>query len=496
MPCFSLRAYNLRTVLRGADVDVPDGCWNSLGHVVNRLGKKVINMTTVATGPLKLTKRVVDGFSCPDGKSQAFLWCEITRGLGVRAMPDKLVNGVVRRGTKAFVFQGRVKHSGKEIRTTLGRCDEMTPDQARTEAETLRESVRKGVDPVEAQRAAARKVQEDDERAKLQGITLRQVMEHYVEKKKTKRGALKPKSIADIRRHVEKSFAAWADRPIQEITRDACEERFDHLSKFGLEGKRAAPVQAVQAFTILRALLNWAQEKHRVGGRPIIEENPVGVLKNMLHPPKARTGRVPLDKIGAVWNMLQAWGQDSSKESYDHTGADYVAFLMLTGARIGEASALTWDRVELGEDSGSWHLPNPKNSNPVTLPLSAPARTLLARRKRVEGNPYVFPARLKEPKHITPDARAMMERVSAIAGLHLSCHDLRRTFLAVAIKCGIELWKFELLTNHINQHSVTLGSYVERNDLRYLAPEAEAIGAWVDEAGRMASSRNVVALRA
>lgn len=459
-------------------------------------------MTTVSASKspdvLKLTKRVVDAFACPPDKSQAFQWCEVTRGLGIRAMPDRRdeQGKLIKAGTKSWIFQGRVKHSGKEIRTTLGRCDEMSPDQARVEAENLRESVRKGVDPVEAQRAAARKAKEDEERAKLEGVTLRAVMEHYIDKKKTKHGPLKPKSISDIRRHVNKSFAEWAEKPIQNITRDACEQRFDHLSKHGLEGKRPAPVQAVQAFTILRALLNWAMEKHRVNGKPIIDENPVGVLKNMLHPPKARTGRVPLEKLGAVWNMLRAWSADGTKESYDHTGADYVAFLLLTGARIGEASALTWDRVELGEDSGSWHLPNPKNSNPVTLPLSAPARALLAGRKRIEGNPYVFPARLKKAKPITPDARAMMVRVSELAGLHLSCHDLRRTFLSVAIKCGIELWKFELLTNHVNQHSVTLGSYVEKNDLRYLAPEAEAIGAWIVQAGAIASSSNVVTLRA
>lgn len=444
-------------------------------------------MTTVSTARspslLKLTKRVVDDFSCPPDRPQAFLWCEVTRGFGVRAMPDRVVKGKLRAGTKAFVFQGRVKGSGKEIRTTIGRCDEMTPDQARDEVEGMRSALRTGIDPVAAQRSAMVLIAEEAERAKLEGVTLRAVMEHYIDKKKTKHGALKPKSIADIRRHVDKSFAAWADRPVQEITRDMCEERFDHLSKFGLEGKRAAPVQAVQAFTILRALLNWAQEKFRVGGKPIIEENPVGVLKNMLHPPKARTGRVPLDRIGAVFNMLQSWSKDTSKESYERIGADYVMFLLLTGARIGEASPLTADRLVLEDASGSWHLPNPKNSNPVTLPLSKPAREMLAKRVVVKDNPFVFPARLKKAKHITPDARATMARVSTIAGLHLSCHDLRRTFLSVAIKCGIELWKFELLTNHINQHSVTLGSYVEKNDLRYLAPEIEAIGAWITNAG-------------
>ena len=408
-------------------------------------------------------------------------------------MPDRIVKGKLRAGTKAFVFQGRVKGSAKEIRTTLGRCDEMSPDQARAKVDQLRSSLTDGVDPIAAKREAVQKIAEDADRARLEGVTLRQVMQHYIEKKKTRHGPLKPKSVADIKRHVDKSFAEWADMPVQDITREMCETRFDHLSKFGLLGKRPAPVQAVQAFTILRALMNWAYEKFRVGGKPIISENPVHALKGTMHPPKVRKSYIPLDRIGAVANMLQKWSTDQAVYEHDRTCADLVAFLLFTGCRRGEAEQLTWDRVKLEEDAGTWHLPNPKNSNPVTFPLSAPARALLADRKKIKGNPYVFPGRTRG-QHIV-DARPTMERVSELAGLHLSPHDLRRSFMAVAIKCGIELWKFEMLTNHVNKQSVTLASYVEKNDLRYLAPEIESIGAWIVQAAA-ASSSKIMKLRA
>ena len=308
-------------------------------------------------------------------------------------MPDRIVGGKPCAGTKAFIFHGRVKGEGKEVRTTLGRCNEMSPDQARAKVEQLRSSLTNGVDPIAARHEAAQKVVEDAERARLEGVTLRQVMTHYIEKKKTRHGPLKPKSIADIKRHVDKSFATWADMPVQSITREMCEERFDHLSKFGLLGTRPAPVQSVQAFVVLRALLNWAYEKFRVGGKPIIAENPVHALKGTMHPPKVRKSYVPLDRVGAVINMLREWSTDQEVYEPDRTCADLVAFLLFTGCRRGEAEQLTWDRVKLEEDSGTWHLPNPKNSNPVTFPLSAPARTLLDNRKKIKGNPYVFPGR-------------------------------------------------------------------------------------------------------
>jgi integrase len=76
------------------------------------------------------------------------------------------------------------------------------------------------------------------------------------------------------------------------------------------------------------------------------------------------------------------------------------------------------------------------------------------------------------------DARGTMQRVSEIAGMHLHNHDLRRTFVAIAIECGVEIWKAELLTNHI-PNTVTLRHYTETSDLRYLRPEVQRIGDWI-----------------
>lgn len=70
-------------------------------------------------------------------------------------------------------------------------------------------------------------------------------------------------------------------------------------------------------------------------------------------------------------------------------------FLMLTAARIGEASALTWDKVSIdkGGPENCWsHMPDPKNRNPVWLPLSSEAVELPTTCQRIEGNSLAFPS--------------------------------------------------------------------------------------------------------
>ena len=345
---------------------------------------------------VKLTEAVVAKFRCPPDKVQAFLWDAEERGLGLRALPDYEKDGVRRPGAKTWVFQGRIAGTSTERRVKLGRVDDVwlnprnaqddegddpTRHSARGMARRMRRLMALGQDPqaVAVQSAAA--VAAEGERAKAAAVTLRQVADHYIANKKTRNGPLKANTVRDINVHVDRSFATWAERPIAGITREMCEARHAELARGGLTGKRPAPARAAQSFVVLRALINWAMEKYRVGDEPLMRENPVRVLKGQMAPPKARTTKVPMERIGHVWEALRTIRTDPAQLPATHTQTDALAFMLLTGARADETLSLTWDRVHLGEDDGSWHLPTPKNGNPVTLPLSAPARALLAARK-------------------------------------------------------------------------------------------------------------------
>ena len=326
----------------------------------------------------------------------------------------------------------------------------------------------------------SRKASEEMQQKKqAQSVTLEQVADSYIKDRR-----LKPLSIRDIRHHLENTFSEWKEKPVAQITRDRVLNKFKQLSE-------KSPSQANQAFRILRGLLNYAQATYRHEDRPIIIENPVKVLSDakLWHNIQAKNRRIPMEKIGAVWNYLQAIREDPKQPFTMKTAADAVAFALLTGGRRAEVVELTWDRVNLEEST--WYLPDPKNNNPVTLPLSRQARTII--KQRPEVNEFVFASVRAKIGYIYKPIY-IMSKLSELCGCKLSMHDLRRTFTAMAAKCGIELWKTKLLMNHKINADVTISSYTETQDLRYLQPEAQQIATWIERQGKIAANKKVVDL--
>ena len=405
---------------------------------------------------MKLTKNVVEGATLPE-KGQLFLWDSETRGFGVRLTPTG----------RTYIAQGRV--NGISRRVSLGRHGVITLQEARKKAQKELSDMLGGKDPAI-----------EKKRAEAYSKTLREIAGEYLKD----RSDMKESSRADILKHVNKAFSTWADRPAVEITRDKVLEKFRELSERG-------PAQANQAFRNLRAILNYARAAYRPDDKPLMVENPVSVLSDtkLWNKVKPRSGRIPTNKIGKAWNTLRALRASPGETIITHILTDAVSFLLLTGARWSEMAGLAFEHIDL--DEKWWDIPDPKNRVPVKFPLSKVAVEILSTRPKTSQ--WVFPARSGDG-HIH-DARGIFLKISEAVGVHVTAHDMRRTFRAIAGECGIELWRTKLLMNHRLNQDVTISHYTETQNLTYLEPEINLIGDWITRQALIARSDKVVPIR-
>jgi integrase len=402
-----------------------------------------------------LTKTVVEALPLPEKKGkQVLVWDAKLNGFGVRLTP----------AGRVYFVQGRV--NGQSIRYAVGKHGLITADKARSKALKILADMDDGIDP--------RKSQTDSGQT-----TLKEWAEQYKKHKRVgkDRLPLKPASKANIDKHLNGIFKKWANQPISAITRDKV------MIKYRAECKRS-PAQASQAFRELRAIYNWALVKSTGNdGNPTIPLNPVMALKGEWKTPPPRTNKIPEDKIGAAWNYLQALREAPLRQT--RTTADMVCFILLTGARFSEAATLPWTQIDL--DGGGWKLPDPKNRKPITLPLSSLAKEIL--KDRTQENEFVFSGR---SGGYIKDCRAVLAKLADHIDHKVSPHDLRRTFAAVAKAAGVRFTDRKLLLNHSIPGDVTSDHY-DDNDLRNMAPEAEAITKWIKRQAKLAAD-NIVDL--
>jgi len=428
----------------------------------------------------KLTKSVIDRMK--PGTKHVFVWDAELRGFAALMAPT---------GRLTFIVQGRVNGTdAPAARITIGAYGVFTVDQARDVAREHLRTMRMGTDPRKARKAEA-----------AMKVTLQQVCDAYCDRP----GKLKQSTKDEYKSHVEKVFAAWKDQPMVNITEEAVRKRHREMVEGGLEGKKGAPASANASMVTLRILINFANRQYRrADGSPLIPRNPIDVLRDHWAPLGSRIKRyIDKSKVGAAWNALDA-ARATARNREALAGIELAMFLLLTGARISEGAELTWDRVTIDDESPEnclFHLPDPKNGREVFLPLSTQAVDLLKRRyasqpKPPEGeeSPFVFPTWSKTG-HIT-DPRAALELLSKVAGQHLSCHDLRRTFTNIAMReCLIEKFRTDLLTNHVPaQEDVTSRHYLDLSNLSWLRPDVQKIGDFIEQRAAIAANKNVTRL--
>ena len=375
----------------------------------------------------KLNKVFIEKIPLPE-KDKVFYRDEQLKGFGL----------VVRSsGRKTFIVEKRINRKVKRI--SLGIFGELSPESARKKALALLGEIAMGGDPL---------ARSKEDKAKL--VTLGQVYEDYLNTRKS----LKPTTLKGYERVIKFALADWVNQPLLSITKDKIASRHTKL------GEEKGEAWANLTMRVLRALFNFAAAQYEDSqGRSLIIENPVKKLSTT----KAWYRVVP--RKGVIKNNeLSSWFKAVSQITNEIT-RDYLILILFTGLRRKEAANLKW--VEVDFDAKTLFIPDPKNSEPHTLPLSDYLFYLLKQRKINNSSEYVFPGSGKSG-HIEEPKR-QIKKIIEESGVQFTIHDERRTFVTIAESLDISAYAVKQLVNHKISNDVTEG-YIVKNVERLREP--------------------------
>ena len=372
---------------------------------------------------VKLTKHVIDNIPFPE-KGQVFYRDTLLKGFGLR----------VGKTTKAYYAEKRVK--GKTVRITIGTHGQVTPEQARREAQKLLGVMAVGQNPI------------DEERANnAQNVNLIEAFDAFM----TARKSLKERTISDYNKIIKKYFPDWHKKTLIDISKDMVAKRHKTL------GENHGAAQANYAMRVLRAIFNFAIGQYEdSSGNPIITNNPVTRLSQT-----RAWYRVSRRKTIIKSHDLSAFfrGLEQLKETAITTKAevvrDYIILMLFTGLRREEAARLKWENVDLRAKTFTIIEGDAKNHEMLTLPMSGYVFDMLKKRHEAKINDYVFPGNSENGYIVEP--RRQMEKITKVSGVSFTLHDFRRTFITIAESLDISSYAVKQLVNHKMANDVTAG---------------------------------------
>ena len=374
---------------------------------------------------MKLTAATVRTLALPKGVSDKIFFDDELPRFGVRVRAG---------GSRTWLVQYAI--GGKERKLPLGRVTALDPSKARSLAKDVLARVRLGEDPLALKHEARARANE----------TLGAQLPRYLA---FKRASLRPRSYAQVARHLTVHAKPLHNRPLASLASD----RRGVAIVLAKVAEASGPVEANMVRSSLSACCRWLMGEGLLDGNPIIATNKAaqnGARKRVLSDAELKR----------VWNGLSGGRYDA-----------IVKLLVLTGLRREEIGGLRWDEIDL--DRELIHLPAErcKNKRPHDQPLSSAALAIIAALPR-EGD-KVFAAfgswgRAKE--------RLDRKLGNDVAPWRL--HDLRRLVsTTMHDKLGIQPHIVEHILGHVGHQGGTAGVY---NKADYLDERRRALEKWAD----------------
>ncbi len=370
----------------------------------------------------------------PPTKGNRITYDDDVAGFGIR---------VTAGGARSFILNYRTK-AGRERRITIGQFPNWKAVSARQEARRLRQEVDRGGDPLgdlEATRAAPA----------MAALFDRIEAEHVVRKRTLTANEYKRM----LRLHIRPHFGQHTK------VADVRYEDIEALHR--AVTKKAGPYQANRVLALLSKAFNLAV-KWRM--RP---DNPCrGVERNPEHKRQRYARPDELERLSAALNAHS-----------DKQAVDVIRVLLLTGCRKGEAMTMRWSDIDLA--TGKWTKPaaSTKANRIHEVPLSAPARQLLAeigaRRTSEKQGGFVFPSDTSASGHVADIGNAW-RRICKAAGISgLRPHDLRHSYASHLASAGIGLHVIGALLGHTQPQTTHRYAHLFDDPLRAATERVGAI---------------------
>ena len=351
-------------------------------------------------GKARITDKLVRAAETP-AKGQDRTYDTETRGFVLRVTP---------KGVKSFAIEYRTGERNR--RYTIGRYPDWSVQAARNEAKRIRQAVDRGDDPA-GERAENRAA-----------ITVKRLTELYArDHMPNKKDASGDRSVIE-----QLIVPRLGKRKVADLRRADIREWHRRMT---VEGR---PIRANRALACLSKMLSMAVTDYEER-----TDNPCkGIPRN---PENQRERFLSQAEIGRLLDVLNARRQTPT--------TNFIRFLMLTGARRGEARHATWEQFDL--TNGIWLKPatNTKQAKVHRVPLAAATQELLQAiyDNQAAGEAYVFPGRgggapLNDPSNA-------WESIRNEAGIpDVRLHDLRHSFASILASRGMSLPMIGKLLGH------------------------------------------------
>ena len=143
--------------------------------------------------------------------------------------------------------------------------------------------------------------------------------------------------------------------------------------------------------------------------------------------------------------------------------SDIIEFLILTGARKGEAVNAKWNDVDF--DHALWTVPISKSGKPRYIPLSKAALNVI---EKSQGNnsDYIFPSPKSGDKPFK-DFYWTWDKIRKKAGISdVRIHDLRHNFASILVNHGRSLYEVQKLLGHANISTTQRYAHLSQDTLK------------------------------